>query len=314
VVGSSSQYQWGSAVLLLNTLDAARAPSHGWIINRNVRCRANPLPVAQLQGSYRIATIAPSGAATATRNFLTFFADGTYLHGHHATGSACSTTCGVEHGFYAFDAGASSIAFNPTTDTNGASGLSAISGGAAVATPLTAVVRTPGPGATIQANLGAARWLLTEPASVDGQMAGAWVTADHRRVWVFDAGTYNGFHAGVNGLGNAQDGCYNIEDPAAPSGFYTRRGNFTTCDLGSGYFTLDVPNANTVPRVPDGFIGKWPQSTSNSDGRPSSPVNYLITPGAPDVLRIRETSNGLESLDGVTPISPEILLFRARSN
>jgi hypothetical protein len=179
---------------------------------------------------------------------------------------------------------------------------------------LTNVQRIDGPPARIDANFGAASWRLTEPASVDAQMAGTWATADHRRVWVFDAASYNGFHAGVNGLGNAQDGCYNIEDLTALTGFYTRRGNATTCELGPGYFTLDVPSAGTVPRHPEGFVGKWPQSTSNSDGRPSSPVNYEIVPGTPDTLRIRETVNGSETLDGVTPVSPEVVLYRTRAN
>lgn len=317
IVGSASQHQWGSAVLLLNTLDANRAPNHGWITSRNVRCREKPPPAAQLQGAYRVSTAPTAGddtVFTPTRNFLVFFDDGTYLYGHHAIGTACSTACGVEHGFYVYDETVNTIAFNPVTDTNGASGLSVISGGVAVATPLTDVQRIPGPGAGMDARFGTAIWRLTEPASVDGRMVGVWATADHRRVWIFDGSNYNGFHAGVNGLANAQDGCYNIEDLHALSGFYTRRGNATTCDLGPGYFTLDVPNASTVPRHPQGFVGKWPQSTSNFDGRPSSPVNYEIVPGAPDVLRIRETVNGLETLDGVTPISPEIVLYRMRAN
>src|SRR5690606_1493060 len=162
-------------------------------------------------------------------------------------------------------------------------------------TPLTNVQRTAGPAARIDATFGTASWRLIEPASVAGQMAGAWVTADHRRVWIFDAATYNGFHAGVNGLGHAQDRRYSLEDVQAPAGFYTRRGNATSCDLGTGYFTLDVPSLNTVPRNPEGFVSKWPQSTSNADGRPSSPVNYTITPGSPDRLSIRETVNGAET-------------------
>jgi hypothetical protein len=313
VVGSSSQHQWGSAVMLLDPLDANRARNHGWAINRNVRCRAHPAPESRLRGTYRLSTVAATGTGTTvtpTRNFLSFFDDGTYLYGHHATGAVCSTACGVEQGFYVHNPALGTIAFNPTTDTTGASGLSVISGGVAVATPLTNVQRISGPTARIDANFGTASWRLLEPASVPGQMAGTWATTDHRRVWVFDASTYNGFHAGVNGLGNAQDGCFNIEDVTAPAGYYTRRGNATTCELGAGYFTLDVPSAGTVPRDPEGFTGKWPQSTSNSDGRPSSPVNYLIVPGTPDMLRIRETVNGSETLDGVTPVSPEILLYR----
>jgi hypothetical protein len=317
LAGSSSQHQWGSAVLLLDPQDATRSPSHGWVINRNVRCRAIPAADAQLQGSYRISVESPSPdgtTVTPTRNFLTFFADGTYLYGHHAIGTVCSAGCGVEQGFYDYNTTTATIAFSPTTDTTGATGLSGTGGGIAIATPLTNVQRVPGPAARIDASFGAASWHLVEPAHVDGQMAGAWATADHRRVWIFEAATYNGFHAGVNGLGNAQDGCYNIQDLTALTGYYTRRGNATTCELGPGYFTLDVPNSATVPRNPEGNVGKWPQSTSNADGRPSSPVNFEIVPGTPDILRVRETVNGAETLDGVTPVSPEIILYRNRGN
>lgn len=314
VVGSMSQYQWGSAVLLLNPLDANRPVNHGWIIQRNVRCRVTPQPDAQLRGSFRVATTSASGQMTPTRNFLAFFADGTYLYAHHAIGTVCSAACGVENGFYSWNEADRTILFVPMTDTNGTAGLSTTAPGIAIGTSLTNVQRTPGPGARIDATHGTATWRLDEPASIDGEMTGAWATADHRRIWIFDADTYNGLHAGVNGLANAQDGCFNIEDVHAPSGAYTRRGNATTCALGPGYFTLDVPNASTVPREPEGFVGKWPQATSNADGRPSSPVNYLITPGTPDRLRIRETVNGSETLDGVTPVSPEILLYRLRAD
>lgn len=314
VVGSSSQYQWGSAVLLLDPLDANRPRNHGWVINRNVRCREHPQPDARLRGSFRLyAAPASGGEVTPSRNFLTFFDDGTYLYAHHGFGSACSLGCGVEHGFYVYDPSGASISFQPTTDTNGPAGLSAVSQGVAIASPLTRVVRFEGADVRIEADFGNVTWQLIEARSVPGQMTGTWVTADHRRVWIFDGATYNGMHAGVNGLGNVQDGCYNIEDVTAVAGSYTRRGNNTTCALGPGYFTLDVPNAATVPRHPEGFMGKWPQSTSNADGRPSSPVNYLITPGNPDTLRIRETVNGAETLDGITPVSPEILLYRMRA-
>ncbi len=314
VVGSASQYQWGSAVLLLDPLDANRPINHGWITQRNVRCRALPAPEAQLRGSFRISMRSAAGEVTPTRNFLTFFADGTYLYAHHAIGTVCSTGCGAEHGFYRHEPAAQTISFSPTTDTNGAAGLSTTVPGLAIATRLTDVRRTPGPRARIDASHGTDAWQLIEPESIAGELTGAWATADHRRVWVFDATTYNGMHVGVNGLANVQDGCFNIEDVHAPSGTYTRRGNATTCALGPGYFTLDVPNASTVPREPDGFVGKWPQATSNADGRPSSPVNYRIEAGEPDILRIRETVNGAETLDGITPVSPEIRLFRIRAD
>jgi hypothetical protein len=144
-------------------------------------------------------------------------------------------------------------------------------------------------------------------------MTGAWTTADRRRVWVYDGSRYTGFHAGVNGLGNVQDACFAIDDPAAPAGFFTRRGNGTTCQLGNGpgsttsIFTLDIPGNATTPRVPEGYVGRWPQSGSNADGRPSSPVLYDIVPGMTDQLTIQNTQHG-------TPVDPPIVLFRMTPN
>lgn len=52
-----------------------------------------------------------------TRNFLTFFDDGTFLHGVH--GSATSSTSNqIEHGFYLYDTTTSTIRFTFITDTN----------------------------------------------------------------------------------------------------------------------------------------------------------------------------------------------------
>ena len=156
--------------------------------------------------------------------------------------------------------------------------------------------------------------LLTSPAQIPGQMTGSWATPDGRRVWVYNGSRYTGFHAGVNGLGNAQDACFAIDDPAALSGFYTRRGGSTTCQLGNGpgsatgIFTLDTPSSATSPRLPEGYVGKWPQSGSNADGRPSSPVLYTIVPGPTDQLTIQNTQ-----LDG-TPVDPPVVLFRMTPN
>lgn len=304
IVGSASQYAWGGAVLLLNPAD----PAHAWITARNVRCRARPAAGSVLQGTFQQSSVTSAGT-TANRNFLTFFADGTYLYAVHGTGANAFSTSGVEHGFYTYDAAAGTIVFNPHTDSSGAAGLSTISGGASTNATLSNVVRTAAPGSEITATSGSASWLLREVPSIAQQMTGAWSTPDNRRVWIFNAGNYNGLHAGVNGLANLQDGCFNIEDPAALTGYYTRRGNATTCALGAGMFTLDMPSASTTPRAPEGFRGKWPQSASNADGRPSSPVNFTITPGTPDQLEVRETVNGAEVVNGL-PVSPPVRLER----
>lgn len=320
IVGSASQLQWGGAVLLLNPADTV----NGWMTARNVRC--NPLPAAanQLQGSFQLTTAVTSASGTTitrTRNFLTFFADGTFLYGVHApgvtsgpTGGPASGNSGVEHGFYSYDPLAATLTLVPLTDTITGTNPTRLSSGGA-SRVLAGVTRTTGAPARITATFNATTsWILDEPRSIAGQMTGSWATADHRRVWIYDGSTYAGFHAGVNGLGNAQDACFPIDPPGALSGFYTRRGNFTTCELLDGpaattqMFTLEVPSLTTTPRAPEGFIGKWPQSGSNSDGRPSSPVYFTIVPGQPDVLTVQDTAT-----DG-TPRHPPVVLWRLRAN
>ncbi len=305
VVGNSSQLTQGSAVLLINPADT----SNGFFTSKNLRCRANPAAAGQLKGTWQQSSVV-AGTTTYNRNFLTFFADGTFLFGLHATGAGCTANCGVEHGFYTYNGTAGTIAFTPLTDTVTGTNTNRLSTGGATGS-LTNVVKNGGFPAQITATFSATvNWVLTAPASIDGQMTGAWATADHRRVWVYEGSKYTGFHAGVNGLGNAQDACFPIEDPVALSGFFTRRGNSTTCQLGNGaasastIFTLDIPNATTVPRVPEGYAGKWPQSGSNADGRPSSPVLYTIAQGMPDKVTIQNTL-----YDG-TPVDPPIVLFR----
>lgn len=305
VVGSSSQLTQASAVLLLNPADA----THGFFTSRNVRCRATPAESSRLRGTWQQSSVVGE-TTTPHRNFLTFFEDGTFLFGLHATGANCAANCGVEHGFYNYDAAAGSIAFTPLTDTVTGNNANRLSSGGATAT-LTNVMRSGTEPQQMMATFNATTdWQLTAPAQIAGQMTGAWATADNRRVWVYEGSRYTGFHAGVNGLGNVQDACFALDDPAALSGFFTRRGNGTTCQLGNGpgsatsIFTLDIPSAGTTPRFPEGFVGKWPQSGSNADGRPSSPVLYTMLPGTPDQLTIRNTQH-----DG-TPVDPPIVLTR----
>jgi hypothetical protein len=319
VVGGG-RLAWGGAVLLLDPADTI----HGWMTARNVRCRPEPVPTGRLAGTFQLTTVVTYGTGmltTKTRNFLTFFDDGTFLYGLHApgvssgpTGGGASTASGVEHGFYVHDPAAGTITLTPLTDT--VTGFNPTRLSVAGATRILTEVRKI---ATAPVQLSArvnpqTLWLLTEPASVDGQMTGTWATADHRRVWVYDASTYAGFHAGVNGLGNAEDACFSIDPSAPQAGYFARRGNATTCQLLDGpptstlMYTLEVPNLLTTPRAPEGFIGHWPQSGSNSDGRPSSPVLFVIEPGTPDRLAVQDTST-----DG-TPRYPPIVLFRTRAN
>src|SRR5690606_39704379 len=67
-------------------------------------------------------------------------------------------------------------------------------------------------------------WTFTEPTQTLGQMTGAWVSPDHRRVWVFNYNNTTGMHAGVNGPMNFQDACYVFDEPPAYSNIYSQRG------------------------------------------------------------------------------------------
>jgi hypothetical protein len=184
---------------------------------------------------------------------------------------------------------------------------------AAGTAPLTAtnVVRTAGaagvPG-TLSLSFGASSatnlnpvWTLTEPVNTAGQIQGSWATADSKRVFVYNATTYYGFHAGVNGAPNLQDACFTILDTRVAEGYYTRRGGDTGCmataDAAAGTVatgTVDVPNAtttnSTAPLIP-GFIGRLPGSLSNSVSSPS-PVLFSVVAGTPDTLTIQNTLNG----------------------
>lgn len=98
-------------------------------ITAQVRCRDVPDSAAALKGTYHLdpPSILETSTADAaagsvipeprvpTRNFLTFFNNGTFLYGtHHST-----ATAGVEHGFYAYDPDAATLTFTVLTDTNG---------------------------------------------------------------------------------------------------------------------------------------------------------------------------------------------------
>jgi hypothetical protein len=148
--------------------------------------------------------------------------------------------------------------------------------------------------AQISATLGAATWLLTEVDSIPGQLEGAWITADQRRIFIYDSGFYRGFHIGVNGMGNVQDACFVTDNIAAPSGEWVRQGARVGCVLGTGLGSLDVPNPTTSPALPQGFRGRWPQSmdVDYKGGRPYSPIHYELQAGEPDRLSVWDTENG----------------------
>lgn len=149
-------------------------------------------------------------------------------------------------------------------------------------------------------------WTFTEPDQIPGTMTGSWISDDHRRVWVFDFDNYSGFHAGVNGSINVQDGCFVFGDPMASSSYYTRRGGSTGCMTSTGQSTggrgqrffeyyesgfagiiFSAPGGH-----PPGFFGMFPGAVSAADGRPPSPNMFTITPGTPDTLSAQRMVNG----------------------
>jgi hypothetical protein len=332
VVGSNSstaQLTGGSAVLLINPADPVNGfvpaasssdPSQG--ISKSIRCRAIPAASARLRGTYQqtstVTTTAGTPPVTTTtttlnRNFLTFFENGTFLYGVHAPGVSTGPPSGVEHGFYAYNPTAGTIAFTPLTDTITTTNTNRISTGGATGN-LTNVVKQANSPNRITAVLNSTTtWQLDEPLSLQGEMTGAWASADARQVWVYEANGYTGMYIGVNGMGTAADSCWPIDPPSALSGYFSRRGNATTCQLGDGpptttnLYTLTLPNSSTTPRLPEGYVGRWPEAQSNADGRPSSPASFLITPGTPDKLTVQDTLNGV-------PVYAPFVFFRIRAN
>jgi hypothetical protein len=152
---------------------------------------------------------------------------------------------------------------------------------------------------------------FTEPTQIPGQMTGAWVSADNRRFWVFDFDNTTGFHAGLNGPINVQDGCFVFDDAAAPSGYYTRRGGSTGCmtlsgsattggggvrfieNYQTGFASIDffAPSGN-LTSAPPGFFGRFPGAQGAGDGRPPSPTLFEVISGTPDTLIAQRTVNG----------------------
>lgn len=238
---------------------------------------------------------------------MTFFDNGSFLYGSHNGNSAANTQ--VEHGFYDYNPIAQTLRFTIHTDTStgtaltagltgtpgpvtvgaGASAVNHRSMGNVQVIPGTPrrITGTFGPyGSAAPPALGTQQvdWELREPTSIDGQMTGTWVTADYRRVWVYEAATTYGFHVGVNGgAANLQDACYTLDDATATTGFYTRRGSLTGCyplaATVAGGGTVDIPLGAQLALLP-GFVGRIPGGETAFDGRSPSPVYFHTAPAA----------------------------------
>lgn len=316
----------------------------------------------------RVVTV-PWQTATNVQNtsnviFMTFFEDGTFLYGTHGSSQQ------VEHGFYEYNPTAATLRFRLHTDTNTSTtfptgfslaaspgsttpGLSATPGsvtvGGVVYRALTNVQRsmagdlrritgTYGPLATRPAN-GVVRldWELTEAKSEDGQMSGAYVSQDHRRVWIYDNDTSYGFHMGVNyGAANLQSSCFTMDDITATSGFYIRRGSSTGCypflrpaagALGILTFqeTADF-HSPALAQLP-GVEARIPGGQSAFDGRSPSPILYRVASVATFPTLVDPEVFPAESFDWCTtdiyaaratlhgtPINRPVFLCRERAN
>lgn len=102
------------------------------VTNANVFCRATPAAERQISGVFRLKTtiFEPNAIANeaprvvtwrpfdltqwnvASSNMMTFFDNGTFLHGTHGNGAQ------VEHGFYDYDPVARTLRFSSIVDTN----------------------------------------------------------------------------------------------------------------------------------------------------------------------------------------------------
>lgn len=269
---------------------------------------------------------------------------------------------GVAHGFYAYNSAAGTITFtvftttvtNPSTTSTNGRGLTGMPGYTQASTygpgfirtlytgtiTATGVVKTAPPDSTLTMTFTSGSntrlWTMTEPASIDGEITGTWVTADHRRAFAYDEGYTYSFHMGVNGMGNLQDVCLLPTDGSTSSagqitrhsGSATTTGFVYTCTLGvinpgtAFVFSRNVdlphyaarnsaPNflgiGPTAPRIAPGFNGRFPGTAAQLDNRPQSPVDFMVTAGAPDTLVVQETLNG-------TPINQPITFHRERAN
>jgi len=284
---AGAQITTGASARLVTTspplTNATGSPAVAWstfdnLTNLAVRCRNLPGTAgnasAALAGTYQVKYIASSTVTnssgttssttqTQTRNFITFFNDGSFMYAtrigatsaNSSTQPTALTATGVERGFYNYNTGTGTLSFSVLTDTNNTyllaatppTALTTVQQGISLlpSASLTAVVKTPGdPGqitasaATITTTTGggttttvvATRWQLDEPGSIPGEMQGSWATSDHRRVYVYNSSTTFGTHYGVAGAATFQDGCYFLYDlDGNPNyhtqdGYYARRG------------------------------------------------------------------------------------------
>lgn len=321
----------GSALWLSNPPPTGAASSHTWNPNGvSVRCRALPTAEKVLTGVYqRIQRNTATTPVINNRQFLALFDDGTFLFATHADRTLNLGT-GVEHGFYDYDPVAGTIEFTLHTDSSVIGGRSNLPWSLSNTPGFTGVVSSAAGGRTVPATVvkGGDTLSLTfvgptataagspnvtatlemvEPKWAPMQMRGAWVSEDHRRLFVYNFDTGNGIHAGVNGPAQLQDACYTYPNTTATSGYYIRRTSCLTAGHAQGFGVVDNAGINGAV-YPPGFIGAFPGSQSSLDTRTPSPNLFEILPGDPEVLSVQMTDNG-EPVD-----EPPHRFIRAHTN
>jgi hypothetical protein len=201
------------------------------------------------------------------------------------------------------------------------------------------------------------RYILSEVGpdtrvATTNALDGAWVTwdwqrqpapvEDRRRVMVYQHGTYNVYHFGINGFPNMQATC--LVGDFALIGTWTRQGSGQGCEMRIPTDTVtngSAPVRTINPNPPAGALasgdnpnpsavlrdipGRWPQSQTPTftDGRPYSLVDFEVRlagtvptdPVCPnlDKLTVWDTINGIHK-DTLDPPIPRLVLCRIVSN
>ncbi len=270
-------------------------------------------------------TLPWSPAYTARRlysHMLTLFDDGTFLFGAHTAADAVNTvgmTNHAEQGFYDYDpaniGGGNAAAAGPklrftvhVDGNNGATvaelnaGLSSAEGPRTVGAGAAGVqhrvmtnVQVGGSPRTITGRFGpdgfgptttAARDVVfTEPLSINGQLTGNWISEDHLRFWHYNFDTTVGYHVGMNGFPNIQDGCYKMDDYTQSSGLYVPSpgaGAVYCNPVGSAFQSNLSSLAHAPPPLLQARLPGWErwmpggELGGGSTARSPSPVHFHI--------------------------------------
>ncbi len=138
-------------------------------------------------------------------------------------------------------------------------------------------------------------WLLQEPVHALGEMTGAWISQDSRRLWTWDKRSDYGLAVAVfGGAASMNDACFELSENEGASGFYVRRPSNDGCypfsrpqvprPEGSAGFQFGLTEIADfqapVMGIALGFVGRIPGGNpiATTDTRPPSPNFYQIGP------------------------------------